>query len=128
MSIGEQLRKKTIEILENYPQGIRYGDLLKEAQNVFPGTMWNELDSNQTRKTKTKDKELAKIMINKKFIRQDQEEVYITAPRRLRNHYSHDLDFPQSLFKSIRYVDNCISLLKIYLQFLSKLNSPNEGE
>lgn len=44
MSIGEQLRKKAIEILGNYPQGIRYGDLLKEVQSAFPGTKWNTLE------------------------------------------------------------------------------------
>ena len=43
MSIGEQLRNKAIEILKNYPKGIRYGDLLKEVQNAYPGTKWNTL-------------------------------------------------------------------------------------
>lgn len=85
-------------------------------------------DSNQTGKTKTKDEELARMMIKKKFIRQDQEEFYITVFRKARNYYSHDLDFPHSLSESIGYIGNCISLLKIYPEFLSKPNSTNEGK
>ena len=44
MSLGEQLRKKAIEILSKRPQGIRYGDLLKEVQNAFPKAKWNTLE------------------------------------------------------------------------------------
>ena len=44
MSLGEQLRRKAIEILSNYPQGIRWVNLLKEVQNSFPETKWNTLE------------------------------------------------------------------------------------
>lgn len=85
-------------------------------------------DSNHTENPKTKDEKLARMMINENFIRRDQEELYITVFRKARNYYSHDLDFPKSLSESIGYIGTCISLLKIYPEFLSKLNSPNEGE
>ena len=43
-SLGERLRRKAIEILSNHPQGIRYGNLLKEVQNAFPEVKWNTLE------------------------------------------------------------------------------------
>lgn len=43
-SLGDKLRKKAIEILANYPDGIHYSDLLREVQRSFPDTKWKTLE------------------------------------------------------------------------------------
>ena len=44
MSLGDQLRRKAIEILHKHPQGIRYENLLREVQYAYPEAKWKTLE------------------------------------------------------------------------------------
>ena len=44
VSLRAKYRKKAIEIMDNYPKGIHYSELLREVQRYFPDANWNTLE------------------------------------------------------------------------------------
>lgn len=102
MSKGEQLRKKAIEILGNYPQGIRYGDLLKEVQNAYPETKWNTLEGSLWNLDTTSSGAVSKpqrgVMILTKFLAIQEDDSQTAKQSNPANTNNADQEKKESLF------------------------------
>lgn len=102
MSIGEQLRKKAVEILVNYPQGIRYKDLLKEVQSAFPETKRDTIDGslwnlNETSKYIVQKPQRGMMILSKFLARQEDNLPSVKKPNST-NATNTDQERKESLF------------------------------
>jgi len=87
-------------------------------------------NSNNTNNMESKDNERVRILVEKGLIREDEKDNFIRGIRRLRNAYTHNLEYmPEGYNEAISFVTSAISLAMIYskLQNDKTPNNTNTG-